>query len=169
MNKSLLSMVLLVGFGFSGAAHALSINPKSVHAVVEDRIYRGGTTGGSYGTPVTDFQFACENNFTLVVNAYSNAPAKQVTCEDGRQITYIGDHWKNPAAGRDDLLVEEVRRSGKVLVHCRYGVDASQEVAYIIAARAGLMPVEEAADRFLKAPAGTPHKPMIANILKRGQ
>ena len=169
MNRSLLSMVLLVGFVFTGAAQALTINPKSVHPVVKDKIYRGGTSGGSYGTPVTDFQFACENNFTFVVNAYSNAPAKQVRCDDGREITYVGNHWKRPVAGRDDLLVDEVRRNGKILVHCRYGVDASQQVAYIIAARAGLMSVEEAAERFLKAPAGTPHKPMVPNILRRGR
>jgi hypothetical protein len=169
MRKSLFSIVLVIGTGFVNVAHALSIDPKSVNAVVENQIYRGGTTGGGYGTPVDDFDYACKSGFTMVVNAYSNFDAQQIQCADGRFITYIGDHWKTPKAGRDDVVVAEVRRNGKVLVHCRYGVDASQEVAYIIAARSGIMPVQEAADRFLHGKAGTPHQPMVPNILSRGQ
>lgn len=166
MNKALILLAVFLG---ASGAQALSINPSSVHAVVGGKIYRGGTVGGGYGPPVTDFSYPCDAGFTMVVNAYSNAPSQQVKCSNGRYLTYMGNHWKSGKSSADETVTAEVRRNGKVLVHCRHGVDASAQVAYIVAAKAGLMSVEEAADRFVKGPAGVPHKPMVPHILKRGR
>ncbi len=173
MNRSAVALFIFVSLGFSNLSQARSIEPKSVRAIVEGKIYRGGVTvkTGLYSTPVTDFSYACENGFTMVVNAYSNARAQQVRCADGRTIVYVGDKWYVEASATDSFIADEVsRRGGKVLVHCVYGVDASSLVGYIVAARAGLMSAREAAARFVAGPAGVPHRGKMENlVLKRGQ
>ncbi len=171
MKKSLLSLVIMAS-GFGSLSHALSIDPKSVHPVVDGKVYRGGVTEKkAYGKPITDFSYACENNFTMVVNAYSKDKAKPIKCPDGRTLTYLGDHWSGaePTAA-DATIAEEIVQSGKVLVHCVHGVDASQQIAYIVAAKAGLMTAEVAAAKFAKTKGGVPHAgKMEGYVLKRGQ
>lgn len=174
MKKSVFAMALMMTTGLvSLQASALSIDPGSVH-LVEGNIYRGGVNikKGVYGQPITDYQYVCDNGFQVVVNAYSSAPAKQITCPPRSAIpsfTYVGSKWNATASPNDSVAVDAVRRQEKVLVHCVNGVDASQEVAYIIAAKAGHMSAQQAANAFAHAPAGTPHGPMLKYILARGK
>lgn len=171
MKKSAVFLFVFMAFGLSSVSHALSIDPRSVNAVVPGKVYRGGVTvkKGTYGKPVTEFAYACENGFTMVVNAYSSARAQTVSCPNGGSIVYVGNKWNAEASSADSFIADEIsRRGGKVLVHCVNGVDASQAVAYIVAARAGLMSAEEAARRFVKGPAGVPHAGKMEQIvLKR--
>jgi hypothetical protein len=168
MKKFVVCLFALAAFGLSNVSHALSIDPRSVKSVVSGRIYRGGvsTKKGSYGKPVTDFDYACQNGFTMVVNAYSHARAQQVQCPNGGTIVYLGNKWNASASSADSYIADEIsRRGGKVLVHCVNGVDASQAVAYIVAARAGLMSADEAARRFVAGPAGVPHAGKMERIV----
>ena len=168
MKKSVVCLFVFMAFGLTNVSHALSIDPRSVHSVVSGRIYRGGVNikKGTYGKPVTDFSYACQNGFTMVVNAYSQSGAKQVRCPDGSSIVYVGNKWNASSSPSDSFIADEIgRRGGKVLVHCVHGVDASQAVAYIVAARAGLMSAEEAARRFVKGPAGVPHAGKMEKIV----
>jgi hypothetical protein len=172
MKKSVFSLVLIMIAGLGSLSHAISIDPRSVHTVVEGKIYRAGVTkGGKFGTPLSDFTYPCTNGFTMVLNAYSNNDAKTVQCPDGRFIVYAGAHWQN--AKKDDLAASELRRGGKVLVHCMYGVDASNEVAWIGAARAGLISPQQASDGFYHGQKGSlgdaKYRQMAASILQRGQ
>lgn len=173
MNKPVVTLFILMSLGFSNLSHARSIEPGSVHPIVAGKIYRGGVTekAGIYSRPITDFSYACENGFTMVVNAYSNARAQQVRCADGRTIVYVGDKWYVETSATDSFIADEIsRRQGKVLVHCVYGVDASQLIGYIVAAKAGLMSAREAAARFVAGPAGVPHRGKMERlVLKRGQ
>lgn len=158
-----------MALGYSNLSHALSIDPRSVHSVVSGRIYRGGVNikKGTYGKPVTDFAYACQNGFTMVVNAYSQARATQVQCPGGGSIVYVGNKWNASSSSSDSFIADEIsRRGGKVLVHCVNGVDASQAVAYIVAARAGIMSADEAVSRFVKGPAGVPHAGKMEKIVR---
>jgi hypothetical protein len=172
MKKCVLSLVVVIASGFSSLSYALSIDSRSVHPVIDGVVYRGGVNvkQGTYGKPVTDFSYACEMGFTMVVNAYSRAKPVQVTCPDGRPVVYLGDHWDTAVSAADAFVADEIRNGGKVLVHCVNGVDASQQVAYIVAAKAGLLSAEEAAERFRYAPAGVPHAGKMENyVLQRGR
>ncbi len=173
MKQSVFSLVLLFVAGVGSFSHALSIDPKSVHAVVEGKIYRAGINDhkSKYGASVTDFSYACTNGFTMVINAYNNSEAINVTCPDKRNIVYVGAKWDNPK--RDDIASGELRRGGKVLVHCKYGVDASNLVAWIGAARANLITAQQASDGFYHGQRGSlgeaKYKEMSTMILKRSK
>ncbi|RZA00434.1 MAG: hypothetical protein EOP11_18320 [Proteobacteria bacterium] len=173
MKKSVVALFVFMAFGITNVSHALSLDPRSVRPVVSGKIYRGGVSvkKGTYGKPVTDFSYACENGFSMVVNAYSSARATQVRCANGETIVYVGNKWNAASSSADNFIADEIsRRGGKVLVHCVNGVDASQAVAYIVAARAGLMSAEEATARFVKGPAGVPHAgKMEAIVLRRAK
>lgn len=168
MKKSAVLFSAFLAFGVSNVSHALSIDARSVNAVVSGKVYRGGVSEkkGTYGKPVTDFSYACQNGFTMVVNAYSSARAQQVNCANGGSIVYVGNKW-NGSSATDSFVAAEINRGGKVLVHCVNGVDASQAVAYIVAARAGLMSADEATSRFVKGPAGVPHKGKMEKIVRQ--
>lgn len=171
MTKSVLTLVLILTAGVSSLSHALSINPKSVKAVVAGKIYRAGVTkGGKYGAMVDDLSYACSNGFTMVLNAYSREGSRTVKCADGGHVVYAGAHWQNSST--DNLAASEIRRGGKVLVHCVHGVDASNLVAWIGAARAGLMSAQAASDGFYRGQKGSlgdaKYRQMAAQILQRG-
>jgi hypothetical protein len=172
MKKSIFALVLLFVAGMGSFLHALSIDPKSVHAVVDGKIYRAGVNDhkSAYGAKVTDFSYACSNAFTMVINAYKNFEAQNVSCKDGRNIVYVGARWQD--SSRDDIAAAELRRGGKVIVHCKYGVDASNLVAWIGAARARLITAQQASDGFYRGQKGSlgdaKYRQMAAMILKRG-
>lgn len=175
MKNLALSVVVMLTAGVCSLTNALGIDPGSVHAVVEGKVYRGGMTTkkgpGIYGASIDDFSYPCAQGFDVVVNAYTNNAAKTITCPNGRTITYLGNHWSSgKQSAADAFVADEIRRQAKILVHCVNGVDASQQVAYIVAAKAGLMSAQEAAARFVKAPAGVPHAgKMEGYVLSRGQ
>ncbi len=121
MNKFFLALMLTA---FSFSLHAQEV--QRVTTVIPGKLARSGSSNRQ---PFSDAALAglCEQGYTLAIYVYGGARAHDVACSKGK-ITYMSmTNWEHP----DSILSRigtEFNAGGKVLVHCWYGVHASNMV-----------------------------------------
>lgn len=149
----------LVLFAFS---HFL-INPAQAQAVknetevIPGKLSRAGTTNRK---PYSDetLKGLCERGFTLAVYVYAKAATRTVSCSKG-SITYVQQGgWTNPSRVLA-LSEQEYNKGGRVMIHCWYGVHASNFLTAAHLNRFCGWTGDQAAAKFLRdAPAGISSK-----------
>lgn len=95
-------------------------------------LYRGGTTVGREGNPMTaaSLEALCNDGFGSATYVYSQnwaGDSKTISCNNG-QLTYRMNRWNNENEVND--LLRELKiiiddGKGAMYVHCWYGVHAS--------------------------------------------
>ena len=121
MTKFVLSLALAA---FSFSLHAQVV--QRVTTVIPGKLARSGTSNKIAFNDATLTQL-CEQGYTLAIYVYAGASNHDVTCSKGK-ISYVSmTNWEKPGS-IIDRIGKEFEAGGKVMVHCWYGVHASNMV-----------------------------------------
>jgi hypothetical protein len=122
--KTYISLLLLLGtFAFQTQAQSV----ERVTVVIPGKFARSGSANRK---PFDDKALAglCEQGYTLAVYVYGGAKPHDVSCSKGK-ISYLSmTNWEKPGT-----ILQKAEKAmnagGKVMVHCWYGVHASNFVS----------------------------------------
>jgi hypothetical protein len=132
--------------GLSQHAEAQSV--QRVTSVISGKLARAGSSNRK---PYDDaaLKGLCEQGYTLAIYVYPGAKNRSVSCSRG-SIQYVGmTNWSKPESIVPKIAAEAAR-GGKTMVHCWYGVHASNLVTSAALVKMCGMSGDAAADVFRK-------------------
>ncbi len=122
------ALFVLFAFVFAGLVsfEAQAQTPSRVATVISGKLARAGSSNRkAYDDKA--LKSLCEQGYTLAIYVYPGAKNRTVSCSRG-SIEYVGmKGWTNPTA-IVSRIESEARAGGKTVVHCWYGVHASNFV-----------------------------------------
>jgi hypothetical protein len=125
MKKTAILMVPLILGALASNAQAQQV--ERVTQVIPGKFARSGSSNRQ---PFNDetLKDLCEQGYTLAVYVYKGARDHEVTCNRGK-ISYFGmTNWEHPGSILEKAS-SAMKAGGKVMVHCWYGVHASNFVS----------------------------------------
>jgi hypothetical protein len=150
-NFACLCIFALVG-GLSLPLYAQQV--KRVTTVINGRLSRAGSSPGRQAYNDAALRDLCEQGYTLAIYVYGGAKAHDVSCSRGK-ISYLSmSNWARPQSILN-RIGQEFSAGGKVMVHCWYGVHASNIVTSLALNRFCGFNGQQAASAFK---AGVPNK-----------
>lgn len=123
MNKFvMLALAILVS---SPSVYAYQVS--RLTPVIDGHFYRSGSVDRQPLSRST-LEDLCEQGYTLVVYVYKGASDQTVSCSRGTLHYLSKTSWQKPS-GILSMADEAMEHGGKVLIHCWYGVHASNFVS----------------------------------------
>lgn len=116
-----LFLAAVLSFACAWQTHAQEV--QRIREMIPGKLMRAGSSNKK---PFSDATLAklCEQGYTLAVYVYGGAVTHDVSCSRGK-ITYTSmTSWEKPQAIVDKARAA-IQAGGKVMVHCWYGVHAS--------------------------------------------
>ena len=132
MKASALLFAAFATLAISHSAHAQSV--ERVTNVISGKLARAGSSNRQ---PYSDsaLQSLCQKGYTLAIYTYGGARSRTVSCGGGRSIRYQSmTNWSHPSS-IINAAEREMRNGGRVMIHCWYGVHASNFVTSAILGR----------------------------------
>lgn len=123
--KGLVTLLALVAaVAMTSEAKAQSV--QRVTSVIGGKLARAGSSNRKAYDDAA-LKGLCEQGYTLAIYVYPGAKPRTVSCSRG-SIKYVGmTSWSNPASIVPKIAAEAAA-GGKTMVHCWYGVHASNLV-----------------------------------------
>ena len=105
-----------------------------VTEVMSGKLARAGSSNKAEYSDAT-LKSLCQKGYTLAVFVYKGARDRTVSCGGGKSIKYVGmTNWSRPKS-IISAAEREMRNGGRVMIHCWYGVHASNFVTSAILGR----------------------------------
>ena len=124
MKAVFISLVLLAVTALGHRAEAQSVS--RVTSVISGKLARAGSTNRQSYSDAT-LKSLCEQGYTLAIYVYKGGDDRTVSCSKG-SIRYVSMlNWSSPAS-IVNKIASEAASGGKTMVHCWYGVHASNMV-----------------------------------------